>query len=88
MRFQNTERKSRKIFEKKGNLLKFHPIIDLAEEEQKAYFEDNNLPKHPLEKSGLSFHWMCAVHIQRKRQKRPLGKFGQNRMRVASVMRL
>ncbi len=52
MRFQNTERKSRKIFEKKGNLLKFHPIIDLSEEEQKAYFEVNNLPKHPLEKAG------------------------------------
>ena len=52
MRFQNTERKSRKIFEKKGNLLKFHPIIDLSEEEQKAYFENNNLPKHPLEKAG------------------------------------
>ena len=52
MRFQNTERKSRKIFEKKGGLLKFHPIIDLTEEEQKAYFENNNLPKHPLEKAG------------------------------------
>jgi len=52
MRFQNTERKSRKIFEKKGNLLKFHPIIDLSEEDQRAYFENNNLPKHPLEKAG------------------------------------
>lgn len=52
MRFQNTERKSRKIFEKKGNLLKFHPIIDFTEKQQKGYFEENNLPKHPLEKAG------------------------------------
>ena len=54
MRFQNTERKSRKIFEQKGNLLKFHPIIDFTEEQQDAYFEQHNLPRHPLEKVGYS----------------------------------
>lgn len=54
MRFQNTERKSRKIFEKKGNLLKFHPIIDFTEEEQNDYFLQHGLPKHPLEKVGYN----------------------------------
>jgi phosphoadenosine phosphosulfate reductase len=54
MRFQNQERKSRKIFERKGDLLKFHPIIDLTEEDQKAYFDENDLPRHPLEKAGFS----------------------------------
>ncbi len=54
MRFQNTERKTRKIFEQKGNLLKFHPIIDFTEEQQDAYFERHNLPRHPLEKAGYS----------------------------------
>jgi phosphoadenosine phosphosulfate reductase len=54
MRFQNHERRLRKTFERKGNLLKFHPIIDLTEEDQKAYFEENDLPRHPLEKAGFS----------------------------------
>lgn len=54
MRFQNTERRSRKIFEQQDGLLKFHPIIDFTEEQQRAYFEENNLPKHPLEQLGYS----------------------------------
>ncbi len=52
MRFQNTERKARKIFEQKGHLVKFHPIIDFTDEQQQAYYEVNRLPKHPLEKIG------------------------------------
>jgi len=59
MAFQNTERKTRKIFEKKGNIIKFHPIIDFTEKRKTDYFIENNLPKHPLEKLG--FHSIgCA----------------------------
>lgn len=59
MRFQNTERKTRQIFEQKGKLLKFHPIIDLSEKDRNDYFVTNQLPRHPLEKHG--FHSIgCA----------------------------
>ena len=54
MRFQNTERRARKIFEQSGDMLKFHPIIDFSKEQQNTYFEENQLPRHPLEKAGYS----------------------------------
>lgn len=52
MGYQNTQRKARRVFEKSGNLLKFHPIIDFTEEQMNAYFADYELPKHPLQKLG------------------------------------
>lgn len=54
MAYQNKERKARKIFEKSGDLLKFHPIIDFTEEQKQDYFKNNKLPEHPLQKMGYS----------------------------------
>lgn len=54
MAYQNKERKARKIFEKSGDLLKFHPIIDFTEEQKIDYFKNNQLPQHPLQKAGYS----------------------------------
>lgn len=54
MAYQNKERKARKVFEKSGDLLKFHPIIDFTEQQKKDYFKTNELPRHPLEKLGYS----------------------------------
>ncbi len=54
MAYQNKERKARKIFEKSGDLLKFHPIIDFTEQQKLDYFKTNQLPEHPLQKMGYS----------------------------------
>lgn len=59
MHHQNKERKRREIFEPRGNLHKFHPIIDMNEEQVKAYFKKHGLPEHPLQRAG--FHSIgCA----------------------------
>lgn len=50
--YQNTHRKSLDVFEEKGGIIKFYPIIDMSEAEVNAFFVDNNLPKHPLEAQG------------------------------------
>lgn len=54
MRFQNSERKTRQIFEQKGKIIKFHPIIDFSEKDQNDYFKTHQLPRHPLEKHGFN----------------------------------
>lgn len=50
--YQNTHRKSLDVFEEKGGIVKFYPILDMTEAEVKAYFKDNNIPNHPLESQG------------------------------------
>lgn len=52
MGYQNQQRKARRVFEKSGNLLKFHPLIDMTEGEMNAYFEEFKLPRHPLQRLG------------------------------------
>lgn len=50
--YQNKHRKNLPIFEEKNGMIKFYPIIDVSEEEVKAYFEANNIPFHPLQAQG------------------------------------
>lgn len=50
--YQNTHRKSLDVFEEKGGIIKFYPIIDMSEAEVNAFFVNNSLPKHPLEAHG------------------------------------
>ena len=57
--YQNTHRKNLDVFEEKGGLLKFYPILDMTEEEVNLFFSDNDIPKHSLEAQG--FHSIgCA----------------------------
>lgn len=49
---QTEFRSGLKVFEQQGNILKFHPIIDLDEGEFLYYMDLLELPKHPLEKLG------------------------------------
>lgn len=60
MQSQNSYRKQMNIFEEKGGILKFYPIIDLTEEEAKKYMQENNLPEHPLVKHG--FNSVGCIH--------------------------
>ncbi|GIV33156.1 MAG: phosphoadenylyl-sulfate reductase [Chitinophagales bacterium] len=49
--FQNSHRKSMKLFEFNG-MLKFNPIIDVSEQEVERYIRTHNLPRHPLLAQG------------------------------------
>ncbi len=60
MQSQNSYRKQMNIFEEKGGILKFYPIIDLSDEEAKAYIQKHNLPEHPLLKHG--FNSVGCIH--------------------------
>jgi phosphoadenosine phosphosulfate reductase len=42
------------VFERKDDIIKFYPIIDMTEEQSKAYLLKNNLPPHPLLAHGFA----------------------------------
>lgn len=50
--FQNENRKNKKIFEQKNNILSFHPILDMTREEVAMYYSFYDLPEHPLMEKG------------------------------------
>lgn len=52
MAYQTPFRAHLRIFEKQGDIVKFHPLIDITEPEFELFFEQNQLPKHPLEAAG------------------------------------
>lgn len=60
MQSQNSYRKQMNIFEEKGGIIKFYPIIDLTDEEAKKYMKEHNLPEHPLVKHG--FNSVGCIH--------------------------
>lgn len=53
MAYQTEFRAHLRIFEKQGDILKFHPLIDVEEGEFLYYFSYYQLPEHPLEKFGF-----------------------------------
>ncbi|MCB0618260.1 MAG: phosphoadenylyl-sulfate reductase [Saprospiraceae bacterium] len=52
MAYQTPFRAGLRVFEKQGEMLKFHPLIDLEEAEFLYQFSANELPRHPLERLG------------------------------------
>jgi phosphoadenosine phosphosulfate reductase len=54
MAWQTPHRKQLQVFEKSNDIIKFHPIIDITEDDMKKYLAINNLPEHPLQKEGYS----------------------------------
>lgn len=54
MSTQNKHREGLKVFEQKGDIIKFYPLIDLKEKEVAKYIKKNNLPNHPLLSKGYS----------------------------------
>ena len=52
MGHQNAYRKGLKIFEESNGMIKFSPLLDFPKAEVQAYFEQHNLPRHPLESQG------------------------------------
>ena len=50
--YQNKHRKDLPIFEQKGDLIKFYPIIDVTEEDVNAFYKKYKIPSHPLQSQG------------------------------------
>ncbi len=64
MGWQTDFRSRLRIFENQGDIIKFHPLIDLTEGDFLYYFSLQNLPQHPLEKHGYGS--VGCTHCTRK----------------------
>jgi len=53
MSHQTSFRSRLQVFEQQGDIIKFHPIIDIEEGEFLYQLGYNKLPKHPLEEQGF-----------------------------------
>lgn len=77
MAYQTEFRSHLRVFERQGDILKFHPLIDIEEGEVLYQFSLNNLPKHPLEDMGYGS--IGCTHCTKKGEGRD-GRFqGQGR---------
>ncbi len=52
MSYQTKFRSHLRVFEKQGDIIKFHPIVDIDEGEFLYHMSYHDLPRHPLEKEG------------------------------------
>ena len=59
---------SKELFEEKGGILKFYPLIDQSDADQKAFITKNNLPSHPLQLCG--YNSIGCYHCTKKGQGR------------------
>ncbi|MBR9919423.1 MAG: phosphoadenylyl-sulfate reductase [Bacteroidetes bacterium] len=51
--FQTAFRAGLNVFEKQGDILKFHPLVDITEEQFLKEYQAANLPEHPLKACGF-----------------------------------
>ncbi|MFL0354700.1 phosphoadenylyl-sulfate reductase [Xanthomarina sp. GH4-25] len=54
MEWQSDHRSTLDIFEMRGEILKFYPLLDITKEERDAYIEKHQLPFHPLVAQGYN----------------------------------
>lgn len=54
MEWQSDHRASLNIFEQRGTILKFYPLLDISKEARDTYMEENQLPFHPLVAKGYN----------------------------------
>lgn len=64
MGWQSDARKEKEVFEQKNGILKFHPIIDVSEQEADLFMYVNELPEHPLK--DLGFDSVGCTHCTKK----------------------
>ncbi|WP_336127008.1 phosphoadenylyl-sulfate reductase [Mesoflavibacter sp. CH_XMU1422-2] len=60
MKWQSDHRSTLDIFELRGDILKFYPLLDVTKEERDAYIEEHQLPFHPLVSKG--YHSIGCKH--------------------------
>ncbi len=54
MDWQSDHRSTLDIFELRGEILKFYPLLDVTKEQRDAYIEEHDLPFHPLVAKGYN----------------------------------
>ncbi len=54
MRWQTEHRSSLDVFEFRGGMIKFYPLIDVTKEQREEYIKSHQLPFHPLVAEGYS----------------------------------
>ena len=54
MRWQTPHRAELEIFEERGGIIKFYPMVDVSKDERDAYIREHQLPFHPLVAQGFS----------------------------------
>ncbi|HET8809957.1 MAG TPA: phosphoadenylyl-sulfate reductase [Flavobacteriaceae bacterium] len=54
MEWQSDHRASLDIFEMRGDILKFYPLLDISKEERDEYIDKHQLPFHPLVAKGYN----------------------------------
>lgn len=54
MEWQSDHRASLDIFEMRGEILKFYPLLDISKEERDHYIAEHQLPFHPLVAKGYN----------------------------------
>lgn len=52
MRWQSDQRASLDFFEKRQDILKFYPLLDITVEGRENFIKDHHLPPHPLKTKG------------------------------------
>ncbi|WP_299362529.1 phosphoadenylyl-sulfate reductase [Winogradskyella sp.] len=60
MKWQSDHRATLDIFEDRGTILKFYPLVDVSKEERDAFIEEHQLPFHPLVAKG--YHSIGCKH--------------------------
>jgi len=64
MAYQTNFRSRLRVFEQQGDIIKFHPIVDIEEAEFLYQFGFNKLPEHPLK--SLGYGSIGCVHCTKK----------------------
>lgn len=54
MGWQTNHRSTLDVFEARGGIIKFYPLIDVTREQRDAYLKEHQLPLHPLVAEGYS----------------------------------
>lgn len=78
LKFQNANRQSLDVFEKRTDIIKFHPILDMTQEEVELYLHINELPKHPMVQRGYSS--IGCTHCTKKGKNREGRWAGTNKI--------
>ncbi|MEX0883658.1 MAG: phosphoadenylyl-sulfate reductase [Cyclobacteriaceae bacterium] len=60
MSWQSDHRSTLDIFEERGGILKFYPLLDVTEEERERYIKEHQLPFHPL--IAFGYHSIGCTH--------------------------
>lgn len=60
MEWQSDHRASLNIFENRGDILKFYPLLDVTREERDDFIDKHQLPFHPLVAKG--YHSIGCMH--------------------------